>query len=80
MLHSVSDTSQALTAPLMHCTHGLPSHFSNLRQILQLYSYQHKDLIIHKERKCDTEIFINTANFLAEGNMHSQSYAVSFVY
>jgi hypothetical protein len=34
---------------------------------------------MHKERKCGIEIFLNAANFLAEGNMHSQSYAVSFV-
>jgi len=54
--------------------------FPNLRQILQLYSYQHKDLKMHKERKCGIEIVINIANFLAEGNIHSQSYAVSFVY
>jgi len=54
--------------------------FSNLRHILQLYIYQHKDLKMHVERKYGLEIFINTANVLAEGNMHSQSNAFSFVY
>jgi hypothetical protein len=36
--------------------------------------------MVQKERKCGAEMFINTTNFLAEGNMHSESYAVAFTY